>query len=126
MTVTPAIRGKLEVLRGDITRGYLQPARYVIHAVGPVYQGTAQDALLLSRCCENCLNPAQKHRLSTIVFPAKSSGAFGYPIEKACGIATGTCVKALVSLTGIQKIVFVLFSDRVFGIYQGALADAVA
>ena len=177
MTMAPAIRGKLEVLQGDITRlkvdaivnaanttllggggvdgaihraagnallaecrsiggcpvgearitrGYLLPARYVIHTVGPVYKGTAQDAPLLSRCYENCLKLAQKHRLSTIAFPAISCGAYGYPIEKACGIAIGTCVKALDSLPGIQKISFVLFSDRDFGIYQGALADAVA
>ena len=109
-----------------ITRGYLLPAQYVIHTVGPVYKGTVQDAVLLSRCYENSLKLAAQYHLSTIAFPAISCGAYGYPIEKACRIAMDTCRKALVVWPGIQKIIFVLFSDKDYGIYQNALADDIA
>jgi O-acetyl-ADP-ribose deacetylase len=118
--------GGCPVGEARITRGYLLPARYVIHTVGPVYKGTAQDAELLSRCYENSLRLAAQYRLSTIAFPAISCGVYGYPIEKAFRIAVDTCSKALSALTGIQKIIFVLFSDKDYGIYQSALTDDIA
>jgi len=118
--------GGCPVGEARITRGYLLPARYVIHTVGPVYRGTARDAVLLSRCYENSLKLAGQYHLSTIAFPAISCGAYGYPIEKACGIAINTCGKALGALPGIQKIIFVLFSDRDDAIYRNALADDIA
>jgi O-acetyl-ADP-ribose deacetylase len=118
--------GGCPVGEARITRGYLLPARYVIHTVGPVYRGTAQDAALLSRCYENSLKLAAQYQLSTIAFPAISCGVYGYPIEKACRIAVDTCSKALEVWPGIQKIIFVLFSDKDYGIYQSALADDIA
>ncbi len=120
-----AIGGCL-VGQARITKGYLLPARYVIHTVGPVYRGTAQDAALLSRCYENSLKLAAQYHLESIAFPAISCGAYGYPIEKACKIAVDTCGKALDALPGIRKIIFVLFSDKDFAIYQSALADDIA
>ncbi len=118
--------GGCPVGEARITRGYLLAARYVIHTVGPVYRGTAQDAALLSGCYENSLKLAAQYHLSTIAFPAISCGAYGYPIEKACGIAMNTCRNVLMALPGIQKIIFVLFSDRDYAIYQTALADDIA
>jgi len=118
--------GGCPVGEARITRGYLLPARYVIHTVGPVYRGTARDAALLSGCYENSLKLAAQYHLSTIAFPAISCGAYGYPIEKACGIAVDTCSMVLRALPGIQKIIFVLFSDRDYAIYQTVLADDIA
>jgi O-acetyl-ADP-ribose deacetylase (regulator of RNase III) len=118
--------GGCPVGEARITRGYLLPAQYVIHTVGPVYKGTVQDAVLLSRCYENSLKLAAQYHLSAIAFPAISCGAYGYPIEKACWIAMDTCRKALVVWPGIQKIIFVLFSDKDYGIYQNVLADGIA
>jgi O-acetyl-ADP-ribose deacetylase len=117
--------GGCPVGEARITRGYLLPARYVIHTVGPVYRGTAQDAALLSRCYENSLKLAAQHQLSSIAFPAIGCGAYGYPIEKACRIAVDTCSMALSAFPGIQKIIFVLFSDRDDAIYRNALADDI-
>jgi len=117
--------GGCPVGEARITRGYLLPARYVIHTVGPVYKGTFQDALLLSRCYENSLKLATQYHLSTIAFPAISCGAYGYPIEKACRIAIDICRKALLA-PEIQQIIFVLFSDKDHATYQNALADGIA
>ncbi|MDO9111107.1 MAG: O-acetyl-ADP-ribose deacetylase [Desulfatirhabdiaceae bacterium] len=118
--------GGCPVGEARITRGYLLPAPYVIHTVGPVYRGTTQDAVLLSRCYENSLKLAAEHHLSSIAFPAISCGAYGYPIEKACRIALDTCRKALDTWPDIQKIIFVLFSNKDLAIYQNSLASGIA
>ena len=118
--------GGCPVGEARITRGYLLPARYVIHTVGPVYKGTAQDAVLLSRCYENSLKLARQYHLTSIAFPAISCGAYGYPIEKACEIAVATCRKALDVTPGIEKIIFVLFSDKDYTTYQSCLAVNIA
>ncbi len=118
--------GGCPVGEARITRGYLLPARYVIHTVGPVYQGTVSDAVLLSRCYENSLKLAAAYHLATIAFPAISCGAYGYPIEKACRIAIDTCRKSLDVSSEIQKIIFVLFSDKDYAIYKSALTDGTA
>lgn len=118
--------GGCPVGEARITRGYLLPARYVIHTVGPVYRGTPQDAVFLSRCYENSLKLAAAHHLSSIAFPAISCGAYGYPIEKACRIALATCRKALDAWPDIQKIIFVLFSDKDLAIYQNSLAGGIS
>jgi O-acetyl-ADP-ribose deacetylase len=117
--------GGCPVGEARITLGCLLPARYVIHTVGPVYKGTVQDAVLLSRCYENSLKLAAQYHLSSIAFPAISCGAFGYPIEKACKIAVDTCRRALDVTPDIEKIIFVLFSGKDYSIYQSALAGDI-
>ncbi|MFC2316660.1 MAG: macro domain-containing protein, partial [Selenomonas massiliensis] len=71
-------------------KGYRLPARYVIHTVGPVYSGSASDALLLRSCYWNSLELARAHGLHTIAFPAISTGVYGYPKEAAAEIALRT------------------------------------
>jgi O-acetyl-ADP-ribose deacetylase (regulator of RNase III) len=104
-----------------ITRGYRLAARHVIHTVGPVYRGTAEDAALLSACYRNSLALAVTHRLSTIAFPAISCGVYGYPIEKACKIAIDTTCEFLKENPTIQQVSFVLFSERNEAIYRDYL-----
>ncbi len=113
--------GGCPVGEARITLGYHLPARYVIHTVGPVYKGTVQDAMLLSQCYENSLRLAAQYHLSSIAFPAISCGAYRYPIEKASKIAIDTCLKAMDDLPDIQRIIFVLFSDKSHAIYQSSL-----
>ena len=103
--------GGCPVGEARITRGYLLPARYIIHTVGPIFRGKPEDAVLLSRCYENSLKLAASYHLASIAFPAISCGAYGYPIEEACAIALDTCRKALNVRPEIEKIIFVLFSD---------------
>lgn len=70
-----------------ITKGYNLPAKYVIHTVGPVYSGTRDDNKLLKSCYISCLNLAKKKGLYSIIFPAISTGAYGFPAKAATEIA---------------------------------------
>src|SRR5437588_5721946 len=71
-----------------ITRGYNLPARQIIHTVGPVWRGGSQNEDdLLARCYRNALRLAAKHNLQSVAFPAISTGAFGFPLERATAIA---------------------------------------
>lgn len=71
-----------------ITRGYRLPARWVIHTVGPVWQGgDLGEERLLARCYRSCLEAAEQHGIKSIAFPAISTGAYGFPMDLACRIA---------------------------------------
>jgi O-acetyl-ADP-ribose deacetylase (regulator of RNase III) len=98
-------------------------ARHVIHTVGPVYRGTAQDKELLTACYRNSLELAVQHQLASIAFPAISCGVYGYPIEEACQIAVDTTVKFLETHPSLQQVIFVLFSAADLEVYQGYLND---
>src|SRR5512147_2996349 len=70
--------------RAKLTRGYRLPAKYVIHTVGPVWQGGAQgEAELLASCYRESLALARAHDVKKIAFPAISCGVYGYPLEQA-------------------------------------------
>lgn len=118
--------GGCPVGEARITQGYRLPARYVIHTVGPIYRGTPQDAVLLSRCYQSSLKLAVSHHLKSIAFPAISCGAYGYPIAEACKIAVDICRKALEERPEIEKIIFMLFSDSDYAVYKKHLEAAVA
>lgn len=104
-----------------ITKGYKLKAKYVIHTVGPVYRNRPEDARLLSSCYKNSLLLALKHGIRTIAFPAISCGVYGYPITEASKIAVDTVCKFLEENKGIEKIFFVLFSEKDFDVYYNYL-----
>ncbi len=80
--------GSCETGQAVITRGYQLPARYIIHTVGPVWQGGHQnEPMLLRACYHNSLELARRQGLSSIAFPLISSGIYGYPKEEAQRIA---------------------------------------
>lgn len=101
-----------------ITRGYSLPARHVIHTVGPIYRGRPEDARLLASCYVNSLSLAAERQLASIAFPAISCGVYGYPLADACQIAIDTTLEVLAEHPGIQRIVFILFSDNNRRIYE--------
>jgi len=101
-----------------ITGGYNLAARHVIHTVGPVYSGTAQDKRLLAACYQNSLKLAVAYDLTSIAFPAISCGVYGYPITEACRIAVDTVCSILHKNQTIEKIVFMLFSPEDLKVYQ--------
>ena len=96
-----------------ITKGYNLPAGHVIHTVGPVYHRMSPDQAerLLIRCYENSLKLALENHLTRVAFPAISCGVYGYPIEKACRVATNTVIRFLKKHEDIRQVIFVLFSD---------------
>ena len=100
------------------------PARYVFHAVGPVYRdGRHGEAELLASCYRTCLAMAEERGAATISFPAISTGVYGYPPEEAARIALGA-VKAHLEMaeTKIQQVVFVLFGKQAYRVYLDTLA----
>jgi len=102
-----------------ITRGYRLPARHVIHTVGPVWQGgRASEPFLLVSCYLNSLRLLVENGLSTIAFPAISTGAYGYPIGSATEIAVGTVASALEESPSITRVVFCCFSGADLQVYE--------
>ncbi|MGA1840372.1 MAG: O-acetyl-ADP-ribose deacetylase [bacterium] len=105
-----------------ITKGYKLPARYVIHTVGPVYRdGKHGEPELLADCYRNSLKVAVSNGLKSVAFPSISTGAYGYPIEDAAGIALETVENFLQGHPQIEKVRFCLFGSRAYGVFQSAL-----
>jgi O-acetyl-ADP-ribose deacetylase (regulator of RNase III) len=95
-----------------ITRGYGLPARHVIHAVGPVWRGGDRDEdALLSRAYRESLRIAAEHGLASIAFPAISTGAYAFPLERATRIALREVRDGLARHPGITRVVFCCFSE---------------
>lgn len=79
-----------ETGQAKMTKGYRLPAKYVIHTVGPIYSGSADDPVKLAACYCNSMELAKAHDLHSIAFPAISTGVYGYPKGEACKIAVET------------------------------------
>ena len=105
-----------------ITRGYNLPARYVVHTVGPVWRGGGhEEDELLARCYRSCFALAEQHHIRTIAFPAISTGAYGFPLERATAIAVGEARAFLQTNTSLETVTFVCFSERAYRCYLVAL-----
>lgn len=96
-----------------ITPGFKLPARYVIHTVGPVWHGGDHgEAALLKGCYENSLRLASGHKLSSVAFPAISTGVYGYPFQAASRIALETAKSFLQQPGSVAQVTFVLFGQK--------------
>jgi O-acetyl-ADP-ribose deacetylase (regulator of RNase III) len=105
-----------------ITSGHRLPARYVIHTVGPVWQGGMRgEADLLANCYRNSLRLAAGHGCRTVAFPAISCGAYGYPVEEAVHIAVATVRGELAALPGIERVIFACFGAEMLRRYETEL-----
>ena len=101
------------------------PARYVIHTVGPVWQGgTNQEAALLANCYRNSLQLAVNHQLTTIAFPNISTGIYGYPKGAAAEVAISTVRNFLKTNNTLQQVFFVVFDDENYRLYERLLSEA--
>lgn len=87
--------GGCQTGEAKITKAYNLPSKYVIHTVGPVYSKTDKDSEYLASCYKKSLELAHNNNIKSVSFPAISTGAFGYPVEKAADIAIKTIVKWL-------------------------------
>jgi O-acetyl-ADP-ribose deacetylase (regulator of RNase III) len=106
-----------------ITAGHRLPAKHVIHTVGPVWHGGGQDEDgLLAACYRNSLDLARDNGLVSIAFPAISTGIFGYPLERATGIAVETVRAWLAENRDFERVVFAVFGEAAQQAYRAALA----
>lgn len=107
-----------------ITTGNNLAARYVIHTVGPVWQGglSGEDDLLVS-CYQKCFKVARENELRTIAFPAISTGVYGFPKKKAALIAVRETQKALSENSQLERVLFVCFNKETREAYEDALRE---
>ena len=107
-----------------ITPGFHLPAKFVIHAVGPVWRGgTHREPELLASCYRRSLEVAIENRVRTIAFPAISCGIYGYPIDAAADIAIGETRRMLADGDAIERVLFVAFGDDVRGALERSLRN---
>ena len=107
-----------------ITGGGNLRARYVIHTVGPVWHGGGRgEPDLLADAYRNSLRLAVEKGLKTVAFPSISTGAYGYPIEQAAGVALEAVVDFLKGNGALNEVAFVLFDGRALSVYTTALED---
>ena len=107
-----------------ITGGYRLPARYVIHTVGPVYQGgDAGEAELLRSCYRESLRLARAAGARSVAFPAISTGVYGYPKAEACAIAVSTVTEWLMTHDLPRSVIFCCFDSATADLYRRRLTQ---
>jgi len=98
--------------------GYNLPAKWVIHTAGPIWRGgNRNEDSLLAKCYKSCFSLAKDLGVKSIAFPSISTGAYGFPLERAARIALGETRQVLSSYDELEKILFVCFGERVFNTY---------
>jgi O-acetyl-ADP-ribose deacetylase (regulator of RNase III) len=113
-----------ETGKAKITKGYNLPAKYVIHTVGPVYNGGRQgEPELLASCYRESLILAVENGIESIAFPCISTGVFGYPFREACVIALRTVEDSLQTNESISQVYMVCFGDSDFERFEAILKD---
>ena len=115
--------GGCETGDAKLTQGYNLPARYVIHAVGPIWRGGSDnEADLLAGAYRTAIRVADKNGLRSIAFPAISCGIYGYPIDAASTIAIDATLEAMRASDHVERAVFACFSGDI----EAALHQAAA
>ena len=114
-------KGPIKTGEAILTSGYNLKAKYIIHAVGPIYSNDdIKDSKLLYSAYYNSLRVAEENNLQSIAFPSISTGVYGYPIDKASLIA----LKAIKEFDykAIEKVVIVCYNEDVYDIYKKIMA----
>lgn len=125
----PDLLGECRTLGGcatgdaKITLGYRLPAKYVIHAVGPIwYGGNRDEDAQLASCYRRSIELCRADNLASIAFPAISTGAFRFPADRAAKIAVRTVVDALTSSPGVTRVTFCCFSAPSAELHEDSLS----
>ena len=105
-----------------ITRGYRLPASHVIHAVGPVWNGGGhgEDELLAS-CYRRSIELCRDNKLTSVAFPAISTGVYRFPADRAAGIAVATTVGALPTAPSLRRVILCCFSKDSAALHERVL-----
>jgi O-acetyl-ADP-ribose deacetylase len=125
----PELLAECRLLQGcktgdaKLTKGYRLPAKFIIHAVGPIWDGGANhEPELLASCYRKSLEIAALHGLASIAFPSISTGVYGYPKELAAPVAVTAVREAISRLPNIREVIFCCFSQDDLEIYERVLA----
>jgi O-acetyl-ADP-ribose deacetylase (regulator of RNase III) len=118
-------QGRLPTGKAVITTGGNLPAKQVIHTVGPIWRGGNKgEAALLESAYRESLKLAAEQKLASLSFPSISTGAYGYPVAEAAGVAIRTVVSFLTEqTTSVKEVVFVLFDPATYQAYSSALEE---
>ncbi|RME33956.1 MAG: O-acetyl-ADP-ribose deacetylase [Gammaproteobacteria bacterium] len=118
--------GGCETGQAKATGGYRLPAKYVFHAVGPIWHGGDRgEPELLASCYRACLKLAGERNVRSIAFPAISCGVYGYPVELAAPLAVKTVREAAPELAPeLERVIFACFDERTLKAYEQALRDS--
>ena len=110
--------------QAKITRGYKLPAKWVIHTVGPVWHdGNHGEDELLASCYRSCFALVEQHGIKTVAFPSISTGAYGFPMERAARIAVRETKSFLERNQSVEKVILVCFGASALEIYRMALQE---
>lgn len=106
--------------------GHLK-ARFIFHAVGPIWRGGAQkEADLLAGAYRRCLELAEENHCRSLAFPSISTGIYGYPVDQAARVALATVLSHLPRAVELDRVVFVLFDGVTLAAYETALRELAA
>ena len=106
-----------------VTKGYRLAARIIVHTVGPVWRGgTNGEPELLASCYANAIRLAGLHNVSSIAFPAISTGVYGYPKRAAAEIAISTCRTSSSGYPSIERVIFCCFDRETRLVYQDLIS----
>jgi O-acetyl-ADP-ribose deacetylase (regulator of RNase III) len=110
--------------QAKITRGYRLPAKWVIHTVGPVWDGGSYgEAELLASCYRNCFALVEKYGFKSVAFPAISAGVYGFPMDRAARIAVRETIHFLEHNPSVEQVILVCFGSRALEIYMAVLRE---
>ncbi len=110
-----------------ITKGYRLPAKWVIHTVGPVWgDGLHGEEELLASCYRSCFALVEQQGLRSVAFPSISTGAYGFPMDRAARIAAREAKAFLERNQKVEKVLLVCFGKAAFDIHVKAVRDALA
>jgi O-acetyl-ADP-ribose deacetylase (regulator of RNase III) len=116
-----AEHGRLPAGKAMITSAGQLPARYVIHTVGPIYRdGESGEAEVLASCHRECVRLAGDHKVRSLAFPAISTGAYGYPVQRAAEVAISSVLDEIDNVEHLHLVRFVLFDSAACTAYAKA------
>jgi len=116
--------GGCKIGEAKISPGFNLPAKFIIHTVGPVWNGgNNNEDNLLANCYRNSLKLAIENKIKTIAFPAISTGVYRFPLERATEIAVTEVKKFLEKNESIDKVIFVCFDEETYQVYNKILKE---